>query len=191
MLFNKKASLEISIQAIVIIVLAMTILGLGLGFVKNLFAGIGKTTEQVSEQVRQQLTDQLISGDRKVAFPTTEVTIQKGGSEIFPIGIRNKKPGTLDYNINFIAKSGPTPGSGGAQIEEFTDPTILDSWFQYSKQSSYSLAASETRIFIVKINVPTSVGAGDDPSGSYLITFRITSNSEVYEDKDFFINVRG
>ena len=191
MLFNKKASLEISIQAIVIIVLAMTILGLGLGFVKNLFAGIGKTTEQVSEQVRQQLTDQLISGDRKIAFPTTEVAIQKGSSEIFPIGIRNKKPGLLQYTIQFIAKSGPVAGSGGAQIAEFGDPNILNEWFQYSKQDSYDLAASETRILTVKINVPTTFG-GEDPTGSYLVTFRIfdTGNSQTYEDKDFFINVR-
>jgi hypothetical protein len=37
MLYNKRASLEISIQAIVIVVLAMTILGLGLAFVKGRF----------------------------------------------------------------------------------------------------------------------------------------------------------
>ena len=37
MSFNKRASLEMSIQAIVIVVLAMTLLGLGLGFIKGMF----------------------------------------------------------------------------------------------------------------------------------------------------------
>ena len=44
MLFNKKASLEMSIQAIVIVVLAMTLLGLGLGFIRGMFKNIGSTT---------------------------------------------------------------------------------------------------------------------------------------------------
>ena len=40
---NRKASLELSIQAIVIIVLAMTLLGLGLVFIKNIFGqAVGK-----------------------------------------------------------------------------------------------------------------------------------------------------
>jgi len=57
MSFNKRASLEISIQAIVIVVLAMTILGLGLGFVRGLFKNITSTTEDVTEQVRQKILD--------------------------------------------------------------------------------------------------------------------------------------
>ena len=69
MSFNKRASLEISIQAIVIVVLAMTILGLGLGFVRGLFKNISSTTEDVTEQVRQKILDDLITGDKKFHFP--------------------------------------------------------------------------------------------------------------------------
>ena len=37
---NKKGALELSINAIVIVILAMTLLGLGLGFVRGMFGKI-------------------------------------------------------------------------------------------------------------------------------------------------------
>ena len=54
-MFNKSASLEISIQAIVIVVLAMTLLGLGLGFIRGQFRSISETASSVQEQVKQQI----------------------------------------------------------------------------------------------------------------------------------------
>ena len=68
-LFGKKASLELSIQTIIIVVLAMTLLGLGLGFIRNMFGGIGGISEDVTEQVRQKILDDLIQGDIKISFP--------------------------------------------------------------------------------------------------------------------------
>ncbi|MBS3127550.1 hypothetical protein J4410_00200 [Candidatus Woesearchaeota archaeon] len=46
MFWHKKAALELSINAIVIIVLAMTLLGLGLGFIRNQFSEIGDIEEK-------------------------------------------------------------------------------------------------------------------------------------------------
>jgi hypothetical protein len=43
MSWNKKGSLDISIQAIVIVVIAFVVLGLGLGFVKSTFKDITGT----------------------------------------------------------------------------------------------------------------------------------------------------
>lgn len=193
MILKKRASLEISIQAIVIIVLAMTLLGLGLGFIRNMFEGISKTTNTVTEQVAQNLRDQLLNGDRKLAFTTTEIATDVGGSEKIYIGIRNKNPDTLRYRVDFIARSGPAPGGSGV-IQEFGSPTAMDNWFQYGKQDEYTLSAGlEIHTMLVRIRVPqTIVGVSTQP-GAYLVTFRITDldTGSVYDEKDFFINVRG
>jgi len=69
-MLNKRASLEISIQAIVIIVLAMTLLGLGLGFIRKQFSGLQNIQEDVTEQVRQKILDDLITNDKKISFST-------------------------------------------------------------------------------------------------------------------------
>ena len=105
---NKRGSLEISIQAIVIVVLAMTLLGLGLGFIRGMFKNITGTTEDVTEQVRQKILDDLIQGDKKVSFPRTDVTIDKGGAIVLTVGIRNKKDTPLHYRMRFNPISDPS-----------------------------------------------------------------------------------
>ncbi len=182
MSFNKRASLEISIQAIVIVVLAMTLLGLGLGFIRGMFKNIQGTTEDVTDTVKQRILDDLITGDKKVSFPKTEVVIDKGGSQILTVGVRNKKNEPLDYKIKFIPISGPD----GAPFSIDT-PT----WFQYATTQTYTLSPADSDVRNIRLSVPTTV-----PSGSYFLTFEITDDllppgENVYAQKDFFIVVRG
>lgn len=181
-MLNKKASLEISIQAIIIIVLAMTLLGLGLGFIRGMFKNIGSTTEDVTEQVRQKILDDLITGDKKVTFPKTDIVIDKGGSQVLTVGIRNKKDSPLHYKMKFNPVSGPT----GAAFS-ISNP----SWFQFSSTQTYILSAADSELRNIKLNIPTAV-----PSGSYFLTFDVTDDdlpppNNVYAQKDFFIVVRG
>lgn len=179
---NKRGSLEISIQAIVIVVLAMTLLGLGLGFIRGMFKNITGTTEDVTEQVRQKILDDLIQGDKKVSFPRTDVTIDKGGAIVLTVGIRNKKDTPLHYRMRFNPISDP---SG--------QPFIIDnpSWFQYAENTVYTLPSADSEVRSVRLSIPTSVAAG-----SYFLTFEVvdddaTPPDDVYTSKDFFIVVRG
>ncbi len=184
-MFNKKASLEISIQAIVIVVLAMTLLGLGLGFIRGMFKNISGTTEAVTEQVKQRVLDDLISGDKKVSFPKSEVTIDKGGSEILTVGIRNKKDIALHYKMEFNPISDP---DGNIFSIESPKP-----WFQleaFAKQE-YTLAAADAEVRNIRLSIPTGT-----KSGSYFLTFNVVDDdappeNRVYAQKDFFIVVRG
>ena len=182
MLFNKKASLEISIQAIVIVVLAMTLLGLGLGFIRGMFKNISSTTEDVTEQVRQKILDDLITGDKKVSFPKTDIIIDKGGSVVLTVGVRNKKDTLLHYKMRFTPISGPD----GA-------PFAIDnpSWFQFAQNQVYSLTAAESEVRNIRLSIPTAVS-----SGSYFLTFDVLDDdlappNNIYAQKDFFIVVRG
>jgi len=181
-LSNKKASLEISIQAIVIVVLAMTILGLGLGFVRNMFKNIGSTTEDVTEQVRQRVLDDLISGDKKVSFPKTEVVVDKGGSTTISVGIRNKKDQALHYKLQFTPIKDPEGNNFDIETK---------SWFQYAKDTTYTLSPADSEVRNVRLTIPSDV-----KSGSYFLTFDIidddlSSPDDIYAQKDFFIVVRG
>ena len=182
MRFNKRASLEISIQAIVIVVLAMTLLGLGLGFIRGMFKNIGSTTQDVTEQVRQRVLDDLISGDKKVSFPKTEVGVDKGGSEVLTVGIRNKKDTPLHYKIRFAPISGPE-----GQPFSIDNPA----WFQFAQAGVYTLAAADAEARNIRLSIPTGT-----PSGSYFLTFDVIDDdlqppNNVYAQKDFFIVVRG
>ena len=185
MQLSKRASLEISIQAIVIVVLAMTLLGLGLGFIRGMFSKISGTTDDVTEQVRQKILDDLITGDKKVSFPKTQIEIDKGGSTILTVGIRNKRDQSLSYRLQFTAVSGPD-GLGSTRPYAAAE---LDDWFQFRAESGtfYTLAAADSDVRNLRMSVPTSALAG-----SYFLTFEVLDDiGDVYGQKDFFVVVRG
>ncbi len=176
-LFNKRASLELSIRAIVIVVLAMTILSLGLVFVRERFKEFGTISSEVTEQVRQRIVDDLVTGDKKISFPKTEIAIDKGGSELLTIGIRNKNNLDLRYYMDFKEIDSTSLGPGF----DTTD------WFLFGT-GEYILPSADTDVRSVKLTIPTSV-----PTGSYFLNFEVIhyGSGEVYASKDFFIVVRG
>ncbi|MBS3100897.1 hypothetical protein J4204_02085 [Candidatus Woesearchaeota archaeon] len=189
-MFNKRASLEISIQAIVIIVLAMTLLGLGLGFIRGLFGKVGEIGGDVTDQVKNKVLEDLISGDKKVAFPKTQIELGKGESTILTVGVRNKKDSTLSYKLRFTPVSFiPASGTQGGtfQIEN-------PQWFQTAQPpNGYKLASAEADVKNLRLKIPTAT-----PAGSYVLNFEVTDESVgvadpdyIYAQKDFFIVVKG
>ena len=185
--FNKRASLEISIQAIVIVVLAMTLLGFGLGFIKSVFVGITKTGETLTEQIKTQIQEDLRTGEKKISFPKTEIKLDKGESEVIGIGIYNKKDSLLHYKMRFTPVSFiPASGTEGG-IFQIDNP----SWFQFAQNQEYTLPAAEISLRSIKLSIPRSV-----PAGSYYLTFEVVDDdfqppNNIYSQKDVFVVVKG
>jgi hypothetical protein len=184
--FNKKASLELSIRAIVIIVMAMTILGLGLGFTKNMFKNIGGISSEVTDQVRQQIQNDLVNNDKRVSFSRSEIILDMGDSELLSVGIRNKKDTELKYKMLFTAISGPTDGPTNADAAK---------WFQYASTNVYELGSTKTDIRNVRLHVDPNTAS--IKAGSYFFTFQIedtdlsvSGTPNYYATKDFFVVVR-
>jgi hypothetical protein len=174
---HKKASLEISVQAIVIVVLAMTLLGLGLGFVRNLFTDISSTTEDVQAQVKQRILDDLITNDKKLSFPKTEIRIDKGASEVMTIGLRNKKDTPLNYYLTFTFIAAPNVASGNpATVTDLNVPSSQNAWFQYDA-SPTQIPSADSAVRSVRLTVPTEVivasGTKTITQGSYALTFKV------------------
>ena len=196
-MFDKKASLEISIQAIVIVVLAMTLLGLGLGFIRGMFKNLSGTTEDVSEQIREQILTDLRTGDKKISFPKTEITIPKGESTVLNLGMRNKENSYLDYHLQFDLISCPDQTNPNLISNDCFD-IDTENWFQIATPTSgyWTLDNAESHIRSVRASVPKGVY-----SGSYAFVFTVVIDSiggaspelgqEVYDQKDFFIVVTG
>ena len=65
---NRKGSLNLSIEAIVIVVIAFVVLGLGLGFVRSQIGSIQSTSTAVQEQISQQVLDDLRTGNKKLSW---------------------------------------------------------------------------------------------------------------------------
>jgi len=100
MRWNKKGALELSITAIVVLIIAITVLGLAIFFIKNLF---GESTELLTGQLAQ-IKDQLRanmeeSGELVVFSKGTEFKLKRGERFGFHIGVRNTESNDLCFRI--------------------------------------------------------------------------------------------
>lgn len=104
---NKKASLNLSINAIVVLILAITMLGLGLGFMKRTF---GRATEQfgeVSKEVEKQLIDRLKESGESVSLSQFNVEMEKSSRETVYLAIRNSLGcDDVQFNIGYPPEEG-------------------------------------------------------------------------------------
>ena len=177
---NKKASLELSIRTIVIVVLAMTLLGLGLGFIRGMFASITETTFTVQEQIKQQILEDLRTGDKKLSFPTSEVKIGKKASTILAIGIKNTGENTKYHFISLTDISSGNPITSNSPVTD-VGTFIWDIGAQ-------PLEVNEANVYPIKFT-------SESTSGTTIVKITIeqadteTGTKSVYATKSFFITV--
>src|SRR3989338_5834654 len=140
MSFNKKATLEISIQAIVIVVLAMTLLGLGLGFIKGMFGKIGGLTDSTFGKIEEQLQRDLVSSNEKLVFSQTKIGLDAGKSILLGWGIKNEGATNIDYKAEFKAIN--YPGSACPTLNELNAEWLNFKYIVSGKPYPYALSAA-------------------------------------------------
>ena len=70
---NRKAALQLSINAIVVLILAITILGLGLGFIKGQFGALEKQFAGVSSEIKSELINKIRNSGELLVFNQVEL----------------------------------------------------------------------------------------------------------------------
>ena len=182
---SRRASLEISIQAIVIIVLAMTLLGLGLTFVKRMFGNIEVLSTGTFEKIQEQLQRDLVNGNEKLVFSQTKVTMERGGEKLFGWGAKNVGSSRLDYYAEFTPVKCPQECPS---VDE-----LNNRWFSFKYNPAgnnanllYTIDAASNQFVRVNLNIPKDV-----PPGLYLIDMSITDyyDDTKYASTDLFITV--
>ena len=85
---DKKAALQLSINAIVVLILAITILGLGIGFIKSQFGGLTEQFIQVRAEIKDQLIGKIRESGDLLVFNRAELEVTQGKSDTFFIGVK-------------------------------------------------------------------------------------------------------
>lgn len=88
MRFNKKAALELSITAIVVLIIAITVLGLGIGFIKKQFGAGTQLVEKELSNIKEQLKEQVRTGGELLVFSVPEQA-SIGKPQAVIVGVRN------------------------------------------------------------------------------------------------------
>lgn len=120
---SKKGALELSINAIVVLILAITMLSLGLAFMKGLFKKTTGQLEQVGEDIKNQMIEQLRTSSAKLTLNQEDITLKKGETREIYFGIKNVQTdaGSKSYTIKVECGD---PLGGGAKLETGSDGDI-------------------------------------------------------------------
>ena len=196
MMRSQKGSLNLSIQAIVIVVIAFVVLGLGLTFVQDTFDDIGGTTQDIQATIKEQVLKDLRESGEKLSV-TQEVMLERGKQTVEGIGIANQEVAQKKFGIQIVAikkqdpEAGETPAGEGGFDDEIK--------FFYNKLVEKKLSATEgdvvpvtitatssaSGVYLYKVNVLMEVAdggcAGDTPV--------ISDGCIVYDTNSFFVRV--
>ena len=89
---NKKADLSLSINSIVILILAITMLGLGLTFIRGMFSRVGGNFE---EQASKEPEPSPATDSNPISLSREEVIAGKGEYQVLKINVYCKKTKTI------------------------------------------------------------------------------------------------
>ncbi|NOZ80907.1 MAG: hypothetical protein GXP63_04500 [DPANN group archaeon] len=203
---RKKASLNIAINAIVILVMAITMLGLGLGFIRDKFGSAGDLLDDVQQKVKEGIIEDFSSGPSIISFPKSTFKISAGDSLVIAAGIKNQEETAKNFGVELIALNQDTVDAAG--VSNAGDPIDSDADQALSFQYIYGyddIAPNDYRIVPIKIMTKTGT-AVLNKGQTFFVRFRVcdegaattgvpaeqcskSGSYTTYAQKEFFIEI--
>ena len=198
----KKGSLNLSINAIVVLILAVTMLGLGLMFMQNMMGGAMGELAEVSGTVQEQMIDQIRQSNERLTFRTTNINVDRASNVDNYYGVMNQLEGTTAFEIFFGCDRAQGSGSVSHITFDYIDVTIPiqtnDVDVQRVRVNADPQASTTSYRCAVFVAPEDNAGdlvsaresyAGSDEAGKEDIVRGLTDNPEVYDFTYFFVNV--
>jgi len=166
---NKKGDLSLSVNTIVIIVLAITLLGLGLTFIQTLVGGAADKLGGFIDDV--DLTEKPTSSNALVV--PRELEVKLNSNKNVNIGFYNKGPAS-------VTKVRPKLGECITVSDETAEGTIT-----LVSPKKDSVAPSESQGYKAVLTIE------DVPEGNYICTLTMEADSDESNlpSTDFYLNV--
>lgn len=168
---QKKGALQLSINAIVVLILAITMLGLGLGFMRNMFGQTTGQFDEIASDMKNQVVEEIqASGDRLI-LNKYDITMKKSETKELYFGIKNVEGISKDADPIAITCG---VGMGGGAATSVTPSTF----------SKWTIPGSE--VAVLKMSLKAGSSAVPD---TYPCKLTTTINAEDLA-KDFFVTIK-
>jgi hypothetical protein len=177
---KKRAAIELSIGTIVIIVLAMSMLILGMVLVKNIFSGAMDITDLNKDQISAEIAKAYGDDDPVVLYPNIDVfEINDKEPSAFAIRIKNLLENTDASDVKFsyltVLSDFRECGLNERQILE---------WLKGEEGNNIPIASNGEHIEKILIEIPT---------GTTLCSFKlridVSQNNVPYGSAQMFIKI--
>ncbi len=187
---RKKGSLQLSINAIVILILAITLLGLGLGFIKKQFGTVTAKFEEASQDIENEVIDKIRQSGDILTFDKARLVVERGKPITFYAGIKNTDSKYARcFKLKFVCQSALTAGNecfDGAEgapvfvggIDPYDDLVVGENdivgtaWF-----TTVPISVNKLDIQVIPVKVQVPDAAAD------IYTMRV----ELYQNNDAYV----
>jgi hypothetical protein len=102
---NKKGAVELSMTTIIIIVMGITILSLGLVWIRGVFSDVDQISSGAFEQGESQIAEIFGGTDQAVALSPSETSIKQGKTSTASLAINNLGAGSVTVSATVEAKA--------------------------------------------------------------------------------------
>ena len=149
---GKNGAIELSIGTIVIIVLAMSMLILGMVLVKNIFSGSSENILQMNEQVKDQINKLFVEDKRTVVHLPNQIA-KIGQNEDWGIafGIKNLERGTAEagrFSYDVTVSDPDVRQKCGIGERD------IEAWIKTGRSDQMSIAPGQFYYGIVRFLIP-------------------------------------
>lgn len=174
---NKKG-FEMSINTIVILVIAVTMLILGIVLVKTIMCGAMDLAATTNQGALDQINRLFTSGETKEATcmgKTNPLDIVPGEYNVVGCGLKPK----TQTNFSYIFTLKSAIDSDGNQIQN------VNAWIRESRTGSKIVAPGDTELVAIGVEVPE-----DAPEGTLVFGVLIKKGTTVVTDADMRLRVK-
>lgn len=171
MRINRKGAIEMSMTTIIIVILGVTLLSLGLMFVRNIFGGMSETTDSVLGSSESMVNELFGESDAILSMRPDSVTVKQGDTSTMKLYVRN---------------TGNDPATFTLSMEITDGPSTTAPWIRLGTKSKQLQPGQAWQKAITL--VPTKT---DAKPGIYSITINCAGPACEGESFDFTVTVKG
>jgi hypothetical protein len=181
---GKRGSLSLSINAIVVLIMAITMLGIGLFFIKNSMGGAMNQFNDVNQQIKSDMIAGMKDSTERITFKGEDVQFKAGDKKDLYFAIKNDGGNETTYGVLFkcidsmAQDAGTCADSDGGNCVKIVLKTF----------NSVAIKPNEVNVGKLSVNI----GATIIPD-TYRCVINITDTTaepdELYSTKSFYLTV--
>lgn len=179
---DKRGAIEMSIGTIVVIVLAMSMLILGMVLIKNIFSGSSQNILQMNDKVKDQINRLFVEDKRTVVYlPNQIAEIKQNEDWGVAFGIKNLAKGTIEvgrfhYDV--------TVSDPDVRQKCGVDERTIEGWIKTGRADDMVLTPGQNYFGIVRFMIPEN-----SPLCTVRFHIDVTMDNQPYATDFFDIEV--
>lgn len=167
----KKGAIELSMNLLVVIIISLTILTFGIGFLYNTSEVSAEAQEQLAQKSEQQIRKSLEVQQKQVAISQRTASLKSGENGMFGVGILNLDSTNEKFSLELELDK--VIDKEGKDITNEIDKEETQSWFMFDQEP---MIIEENERFTRQLLITPKLGAF---SGQYFFKLRVFTQDNI------------